>query len=118
MYIYSGKAPDQHSATLGHIYPLLSAQPVNQLQGTPAIPCVYGRWCGPGCSGPGAPVDDVDQCCQEHDQCYSRRGYFDCRCNRELMACIAPKISLRTPKGRAALAVWTTFSRMPCIPRR
>lgn len=75
---------------------------------------MYGRWCGPGCSGPGAPIDDVDACCQAHDQCYGRRGYFSCSCDRELLDCIAPKRSSHTPKGRAAWAVWTTFKALPC----
>lgn len=27
--------------------------------------CVFSgyRWCGPGCSGPGQPINDVDSCC-------------------------------------------------------
>ncbi|RNB55463.1 hypothetical protein EDM54_24940 [Brevibacillus borstelensis] len=24
------------------------------------FPCFYGNWCGPGCSGPEPPIDDVD----------------------------------------------------------
>ncbi len=32
------------------------------------------RYCGPGCSGPGAPVNEVDRCCQFHDACYYRYG--------------------------------------------
>lgn len=79
-----------------------------------SVPCIYGRWCGPGCSGPGAPVDDVDACCLAHDHCYSRRGYFDCECNEEVLRCVAPKRDWRTPKGRAAWAVWSAFRALPC----
>lgn len=30
----------------------------------------YGNYCGPGHTGPGAPVDDLDDCCMAHDTCY------------------------------------------------
>jgi len=73
------------------------------------IPCIYGRWCGPGCSGPGAPIDSVDTCCRTHDGCYARRGYFDCQCDRDLLRCIAPQRSIWNPRGRAAWAVWGAF---------
>jgi hypothetical protein len=54
-----------------------------------AIPALYGNWCGPGASGPGAPIDDLDACCMAHDQCYDREGYLDCDCDRVLCACAA-----------------------------
>jgi len=78
------------------------------------IPCMYGRWCGPWCSGPAAPIDDVDACCQVHDNCYGRRGYFACTCDRALLRCLAPKRNLRTPKGRAAWTAWSYFKAAPC----
>ncbi len=82
----------------------------------PALPCIYGRWCGPGCSGPGDPIDNVDACCKAHDECYNRRGYLDCICDQQLLACLQPKITLLTKKGRAAGAVWAWFKGAPCIP--
>lgn len=82
------------------------------------IPCIYGNWCGPGCSGPGAPIDDVDACCKAHDECYSRRGYSSCSCDRELLNCLAPKRGLTTSKDRAASLIWTTFKALPCVPWR
>jgi hypothetical protein len=82
----------------------------------PALPCIYGRWCGPGCSGPGSPINDVDACCKVHDECYDRKGYFACSCDRELLACLAPKRSIWTSKGRAAIAVWSYFKVAPCNP--
>ncbi|WP_456276294.1 Parvovirus coat protein VP1-like protein [Bacillus sp. AK128] len=39
------------------------------------MPCFPGyRYCGPGCSGPGAPVNRLDAICREHDLCYQRTG--------------------------------------------
>lgn len=44
---------------------------------------VWGRYCGPGHSGPGAPIDLLDTACMHHDQCYGR-GH-DCPCNKALI---------------------------------
>ncbi|MFB4164645.1 phospholipase [Alteribacillus sp. JSM 102045] len=48
--------------------------------------CVFPgyNWCGPGCSGPGAPVNAVDAACREHDYCYK---YFGpgCACDQLFM---------------------------------
>ena len=82
----------------------------------PALPCLYGKWCGPGCSGPDEPKDNVDACCRDHDKCYEERGYLSCSCDRELQRCIKPRINLLTAKGRAAGAVWTYFAGSPCNP--
>lgn len=45
--------------------------------------CVFPgyRWCGPGCSGPVAPINDVDAACKKHDLCYKRYG-DQCACDR------------------------------------
>ncbi|WP_409305813.1 phospholipase [Peribacillus sp. SCS-155] len=65
--------------------------------------CIFPgyKWCGPGCSGPGAPVNDVDDCCRKHDLCLSK-GTSRCRCDREFLACLRPKINRNTQKGRNA----------------
>ncbi|RDY66986.1 phospholipase, partial [Halobacillus trueperi] len=36
--------------------------------------CVFPgyRWCGPGCSGPGAPINETDAACKAHDECYRK----------------------------------------------
>lgn len=57
------------------------------------LPCYYGNWCGPGCSGPGYPIDNVDACCRTHDQCYATYGYFNCDCDLALLACLSPYTS-------------------------
>jgi V8-like Glu-specific endopeptidase len=111
MHMYDGRI-SEWSPTVSDYSPPL-AQSADQLHG---IPCVYGKWRGPGCSGPGAPVDDVDQCCQAHDHRYANRGYFACSCNRKLLSYIAPKRDMNTPKGKAAWAVWGAFRGLPCNP--
>lgn len=65
--------------------------------------CIFPRyrWCGPGCSGPGAPINDVDACCYRHDRCLGR-GNSPCQCDDEFMNCLRSKITQRTQKGRNA----------------
>ncbi|UOQ84485.1 phospholipase [Gracilibacillus salinarum] len=38
--------------------------------------CIFPgyRWCGPGCSGPGAPINEADAACKAHDECYLYSG--------------------------------------------
>ncbi|MBN3526529.1 hypothetical protein [Paenibacillus apiarius] len=48
---------------------------------------VHGNWCGPGCSGPSDPIDDLDACCMVHDKCYEREGYFNCQCDIDVIEC-------------------------------
>jgi Phospholipase A2. len=57
------------------------------------LPCYYGNWCGPLCSGPGDPIDNVDSCCQVHDNCYAENGYFDCDCDLALLDCLYPYVN-------------------------
>lgn len=113
MYIYDGKISGWASTVSDYSGPL--AQSTSQIRG---LPCLYGNWCGPLCSGPGAPIDDVDQCCQAHDQCYANRGYGACSCNWKLMACVGPKRNLHSPKGGSAWAIWKAFEKLPCNPLR
>ncbi|GAA0853992.1 hypothetical protein ABER99_20295 [Paenibacillus glucanolyticus] len=63
----------------------------------------HGNWCGPGCSGPGAPVDALDKCCMYHDNCYAINGYSSCQCDYDLLDCT------RGMSGWAANIVRTTF---------
>jgi hypothetical protein len=62
---------------------------------TPLIPPggsglpIYGNYCGPGYGDPTGltpPVDAVDAACRAHDMCYDAKGYFDCTCDRALIA--------------------------------
>jgi hypothetical protein len=63
------------------------------------------KWCGPGCSGPGAPINDVDACCKAHDDCYRKFGR-SCRCDHEFMDCLRPKISSCSKEGRDAALLY------------
>lgn len=45
----------------------------------------YGRWCGPGRSGPGSPIDILDRQCMNHDKCYGRYGYYSWGCDKALV---------------------------------
>ncbi|MDQ0243144.1 hypothetical protein J2S09_000680 [Bacillus fengqiuensis] len=59
------------------------------------------KWCGPGCSGPGAPINDVDACCKAHDTCYRKFGP-SCGCDRAFLDCLRPKVNSYSQKGRQA----------------
>jgi len=74
--------------------------------------CMPGyRWCGPGCSGPGAPTNDVDACCKLHDECYRRFGGPSAYCDNIFINCMRPKINSHTRKGRDA-ALFSNFVRL------
>ncbi|MBS4196188.1 phospholipase [Lederbergia citri] len=65
--------------------------------------CVFPgyKWCGPGCSGPGAPFNEVDAACKGHDECYrSSRNY--CECDYEFLRRLRPLINPSTRTGRHA----------------
>ncbi|MDO4909658.1 MAG: phospholipase A2 family protein [Corynebacterium sp.] len=59
-----------------------------------ALP-LYGNWCGPGFSGPGAPIDAIDEACMRHDLCYEHMGYFDELCD----SILTERVSRITPQN-------------------
>lgn len=59
------------------------------------------NWCGPGCNGPGAPINSVDAACQAHDICY-RMGGHPCECDQEFLYRLRQEIDPYTKKGRHA----------------
>lgn len=65
--------------------------------------CIFPgyKWCGPGCSGPGAPINDVDAACKAHDECYAKFG-LSCKCDRKFLQDLRPKVNNHTKKGRRA----------------
>ncbi|MBD8026353.1 Parvovirus coat protein VP1-like protein [Ureibacillus sp. Re31] len=59
------------------------------------------RYCGPGCSGPGAPTNPVDACCKFHDECYlknSNKRY----CDRLFQQCLSSYTHSNSKMGRDA----------------
>lgn len=77
------------------------------------LKCIYGNWCGPGCSGPSAPISPVDSCCKSHDKCYGSRGYFACSCDNQLHICLNPYVW----KGSQwAIVIDQWFYSQPCNP--
>ncbi|MCM3726419.1 phospholipase [Neobacillus cucumis] len=79
----------------------------NKRRRSPFSICIFPgyKWCGPGCSGPGAPINDVDACCQKHDYCLSR-GLSSCQCDTQFMECLRPKMNPNTEKGRKAALMY------------
>ncbi|WP_018661621.1 hypothetical protein [Heyndrickxia acidiproducens] len=69
--------------------------------------CIFPgyRWCGPGCSGPGAPTNDVDACCMRHDLCL-KRGRSVCECDSAMVECLRTKMNPYTRKGRQAAVIY------------
>lgn len=67
------------------------------------------RYCGPGCSGPGAPTNPVDACCQMHDLCYSiyGRSYY---CDELFHRCLSPYMNPNDRMGRNAILFSRTIN--------
>ena len=59
------------------------------------------RYCGPGCSGPGAPVNAVDSCCQIHDACYAKYGRTKF-CDEQFQQCLNRYTNSPTKMGKDA----------------
>lgn len=61
------------------------------------------RYCGPGCSGPGAPTNEVDACCMYHDLCYLQYGRANHKyCDELFQQCLYPYINPYSKMGRDA----------------
>ncbi|MFD2627462.1 phospholipase [Oceanobacillus kapialis] len=60
------------------------------------------KYCGPGCSGPGQPINAVDAACREHDRCYKQHGGPSCACDKLFMKRLASEIDPYTKEGRDA----------------
>lgn len=73
----------------------------------------YGNWCGPGHSGPGAPIDLLDSRCKEHDLCYAAHGYFNKGCDWTLVSRLTMDIAQGKYRGAVlakAIAIRAVFT--------
>lgn len=78
---------------------------------------IWGNWCGPGHSGPGAPTDLLDTACMHHDKCYGKKGYFSCSCDQQLIDEIWRNFwKMKAAEKAMAVAVATYFDESPCNP--
>ena len=59
------------------------------------------RYCGPGCTGPGAPTNPVDACCKWHDECYERYGR-SMYCDVQFQRCLHRYMNSCSKMGRDA----------------
>lgn len=46
---------------------------------------VYGHYCGPGNEG-GEPIDDIDNACKCHDECYHYTNRHNPECDKEFIS--------------------------------
>ncbi|KAH6777710.1 phospholipase A2-beta [Perilla frutescens var. frutescens] len=82
------------------IFSVLIAESANESQVRCSKTCVaencdtigirYGKYCGVGWTGcPGEkPCDDLDACCQIHDDCVEKDGLINIQCHEEFKKCI------------------------------
>ncbi|PLT35816.1 phospholipase [Bacillus sp. V5-8f] len=79
--------------------------PRRQERGSPR--CIFPgyRYCGPACSGPGAPTNPVDNCCRRHDRCLEQ-GVSPCRCDTEFINCLRAYMNPHTLMGRQAALMY------------
>ncbi|RWZ52168.1 phospholipase [Halobacillus fulvus] len=59
------------------------------------------KYCGPGCSGPGVPLNAVDAACKEHDECYAYYGNY-CECDLAFIEKLKHLQNPYTTEGRHA----------------
>ena len=59
----------------------------------------------------GSAVDLLDRACRTHDKCYASKGYFNCSCDRSLIAAIKRDYNrMHTTEKIASTAVKAYFS--------
>lgn len=69
--------------------------------------CVFPgyKYCGPGCSGPGEPVNAVDAACKAHDECYRYTKNY-CYCDDAFIRRLGQLQNPRTREGRHARTMY------------
>ncbi|WP_083443655.1 Parvovirus coat protein VP1-like protein [Ornithinibacillus contaminans] len=75
------------------------------------MPCLPGyRYCGPGCSGPGAPTNPLDHYCMQHDECYRRPPGSRRSCDELFLRNLQPYLYRRDRLGRDARLMYRVIS--------
>ncbi|WP_325063406.1 Parvovirus coat protein VP1-like protein [Gracilibacillus salitolerans] len=78
--------------------------------GSNQMPCLPGyRYCGPGCSGPGSPLNTLDVLCMKDDDCYRRHG-SNKYCDELFMKRLQPYIHRRDKIGRDTSLMYRVIS--------
>ena len=94
-----------------HTYSYASLSPLTQTDPSGLLPG-YGRYCGPR-NGPGEPIDHLDACCLQHDNCMA--GLIDwidpckawyCECTA---VCCAVAARLKCLRERNWRCFWSSF---------
>ncbi|MFJ6207507.1 Parvovirus coat protein VP1-like protein [Lysinibacillus sp. NPDC092081] len=66
------------------------------------------KYCGPGCSGPGRPINAVDSCCKLHDECYARYGSTRF-CDEMFQNCLRRQMNANTKMAKDAKLFYNIF---------
>lgn len=116
---------DEDIISIGESFNTFSSSMVENPRNARLTLEIYGNWCGPGHSGPEAPIDNLDKACKQHDLCYARYQYFDCDCDAELIRTIRyyrdngyfdKVIDLKVTLAMS-YAIEAYFLIAPCTPR-
>jgi RHS repeat-associated protein len=102
-----------------NLYLYAYASPTMEIDPTGLIPPIHGRYCGPQSGqGVGRPVDDLDQCCCQHDRCWeihrctasNQFFYRDCAlCSSILCDCLKA-IKCKTARCKTLKAIFMAYA--------
>lgn len=79
---------------------------------------IYGNWCGPGHPKAGTnppPINQVDEHCRSHDQCYANNGYLNRLCDNQLISRLESVQTTDPAEEAARLAIIEYFVNSPKV---
>ncbi|KAF9614050.1 hypothetical protein IFM89_014850, partial [Coptis chinensis] len=76
--------------TESHTNPQINCSKTCVAQNCNSFGIRYGKFCGVGWTGcPGQkPCDELDACCQIHDECVEKKGMMSVKCHEKFKSCI------------------------------